>query len=99
MMQFLEDKQGKATNPLTPAERIELDSLRAEHAQLKEKMAQKGMTGDEAKEQAMKKVSLTDPNAASKMAKMKDSEHSSSDSEVSNYSGYAAKSAETLTLL
>jgi len=83
MMQYLEDKQGKETNPLSPAERIELESLRAEAAQLREKLRNKGMAGAEAQEEALRKVSLADPNAASKMARAKNEDHSSSDSEVS----------------
>lgn len=83
MMQFLEDQQGKGKPPITPEERIELEMLRGEFANLKSKLEGKGMSAEEVKDAALQKKSLTDPNAASKLKKNKKQDYSSSDSEVS----------------
>ena len=82
-MQFLEDQQGTGKPPLSPEERIELEMLRGEFNQLSVKMESSGKTSAEAKEEAIKKQSLIDPNIKSKMAALKNKDHSSSDSEVS----------------
>lgn len=81
MMQFLEDQQGTGKPPLSPEERIELEMLRGEFNQLSVKMESSGKTSAEAKEEAIKKQSLIDPNIKSKMAALKNKDHSSSDSE------------------
>ena len=84
MMQYLEDQQGIGKAPLSPEERIELEMLRGEFAQLRLKLDGKGMSASEAAEEAMRKQSLTDPNMKAKIAAKKNIENSSSsDSEVS----------------
>ena len=52
MMQFLEDQQGTGKAEISPEERIELEMLRTEYAQLKSKAEGLGKSAQEAKEQA-----------------------------------------------
>ena len=52
MMQFLEDQQGTGKPEISPEERIELEMLRTEYAQLKSKAEGLGKSAQEAKEQA-----------------------------------------------
>ena len=58
--------------------------LRSEYAQLKQKAEFAGKSSAQVKIEAEQKKSLVDPNMKSKIAKRKDSGHSSSDSEVRN---------------
>ena len=83
MMQFLEDQQGTGKPEISPEERIELEMLRTEYAQLKAKAEGLGKSHQQAKDEAEAKKSLVDPNMRSKLAKKKNADHSSSDSEVS----------------
>ena len=83
MMQFLEDAQGTGKPEISAEERIELEMLRTEYAQLKTKVEGLGKSAQDSKALAEEKKSLVDPNLKSKLAQAKNADHSSSDSEVS----------------
>ena len=77
MIQFLEDMKGQGKQPLSHAEREELEGLRKEHKRLQEKCEKKGGAG------AKKKKKDSDASSDSEGEKKGAEEDHDSDDDVS----------------